>query len=88
MILFFIVIGSLLINIVTYFIANYYEPNPCGSKFDDFIDAIHPTFEFLKRLNGLYVFIYIFSAKNQWKILKETFKCRATQSKTFFTAAD
>lgn len=74
-ILFFIVIGSLLINVMTYLIANYYEPDPCETTWSYFINEINLTVEFLKRLNGLYVFFYIFSAEYQWKILKETFKC-------------
>lgn len=76
-IMFFVIVGSLAVNILIYFLANYYVPVPCvpPSNFDKFINAINPTFDFLKRLNGFYIFIYIISAQNYWKILKEASKC-------------
>lgn len=60
LILFFLLIGSLIINILIYLVANYYGADEgfCDHG-PTWLDSINPVFEIFKRLNGLYIFIYI-----------------------------
>lgn len=62
--------GSLIINIIVYVLSTSDEEHSICSSDVYWIEYINPAFEFLKRLNGFYIFVYIFSGKHNFVLIK------------------
>lgn len=72
-ILAFIIIGSLVCNIIIYIIIKMDKKQMFCSSEISWMGVANPIFEHLKRLNGLYMFVYIFSAQENYSAMKTVF---------------
>lgn len=61
-VLFHLIVGLLIANIITIIINSFHEHSQCAD-FDSFWDYWNPIIECLKRLHGFYLFLFIAASK-------------------------